>query len=44
MNKILLAMFVCMFTVSAFACGGNGSKSKTGDEKPKDAEQTEKSL
>lgn len=43
MNKFLLAMFVCAFTVSAFACGGNG-KSKTNSEKPKDAEQTQRSL
>lgn len=26
MNKFLLAMFVCAFTVSAFACGGSGKK------------------
>lgn len=44
MNKFLLAMFVCAFTVSAFACGGDGSKNKTktGDKKP--ADQTERSL
>lgn len=43
MNKFLLAMFVCAFTVSAFACGGS-SKTKTNNEKPKDAEQTQRSL
>jgi hypothetical protein len=26
MNKILLALFVCIFTTSAFACGGSKDK------------------
>lgn len=33
MNKILLAMFVCVFTVSAFACGGTGKKDKDEEKK-----------
>lgn len=32
MNKILLALFVCVFTVSAFACGG-GAKDKDEEKK-----------
>ena len=26
MNKFLLALMVCVFTVNAFACGGNGKE------------------
>lgn len=32
MNKILLALFVCVFSVGAFACGG-GNKDKEEDKK-----------
>ncbi len=40
MNKILLGLFVCVFTMSAIACDGSG-KSKTKD-KPK-SEEAERS-
>lgn len=33
MNKILLALFVCVFSVGAFACGGGDSKDKEEDKK-----------
>jgi hypothetical protein len=33
MNKILLALFVCVFTTGAFACDGNGNKDKEEDKK-----------
>lgn len=33
MNKILLALFVCVFSMTAMACGGNGNKDKEEDKK-----------
>lgn len=31
MNKILLALFVCVFSVGALACDGDGKKDKEDD-------------
>ena len=33
MNKILLALFVCVFSLGALACGGNGNKDKEEEKK-----------
>lgn len=33
MNKVLLAMFVCLFTVSALACGGSDKHEDEEDKK-----------
>lgn len=33
MNKILLALFVCVFSLGALACGGDGKKDKEEEKK-----------
>lgn len=35
MNKILLAMFVCVFSVTALACDGTGKGKKEKEEEKK---------